>query len=133
MSSMQQDASRRRVIVGVDTHKFVHVAVALDANGAVIGTGNFTADSFGYQQLIDWAIAFGKKTVFAIEGTGSYGAGLTGAVRRRQVGVVEGCAPTAGTVGCAVRATPWMRRPPPAPCWPGRPTPSRSRPTAWWR
>lgn len=89
MSSMQQDPSRRRVIIGVDTHKYVHVAVALDANGGVIGTGTFTADSFGYQQLIDWAIAFGKKTVFAIEGTGSYGAGLTGAVRRRQVGVVE--------------------------------------------
>ncbi len=86
---MQQDPSRRRVIVGVDTHKYVHVAVALDANGGVIGSGTFTADSFGYQQLIDWAIEFGKKTVFAIEGTGSYGAGLTGAVRRRQVGVVE--------------------------------------------
>lgn len=85
MSSMQQDPSRRRVIIGVDTHKYVHVAVALDANGGVIGSGTFTADSFGYQQLIDWAIAFGKKTVFAIEGTGSYGAGLN-----------RGCAPPAG-------------------------------------
>jgi len=77
------------VIVGVDTHKYVHVAVALDANGGVIGSGNFTADAFGYEQLVDWAVAFGKQIVFAIEGTGSYGAGLTSAVRRRQVGVIE--------------------------------------------
>ena len=60
MSSIQQDTSRRRVIVGVDTHKYIHVAVALDANGGVIGTQSFAADSSGYTQLIDWAIAFGN-------------------------------------------------------------------------
>ncbi|MGH3523363.1 MAG: transposase, partial [Mycobacterium sp.] len=43
-----------------------------------------------YEQLIEWALAFGaKQLMFAIEGTGSYGAGLTAAVRRRDVGVVE--------------------------------------------
>ena len=31
----------------------------------------------------------GHKLTFAIEGTGSYGAGLTGAVRRRDIGVIE--------------------------------------------
>jgi transposase len=84
---MQQDPSRRRVIVGVDTHKYIHVAVALNANGGVIGSGSFASDNRGYTQLIDWAVAFWKQTVFAVEGTGSYGAGLAGAIRRRQVGV----------------------------------------------
>ena len=89
MSSMQHDPSRRRVIVGVDTHKYVHVAVGLDANGGVIGTQKFTVDAAGYQELIDWAVGLGRRVTFAVEGTGSYGAGLAGAIRRRDVGVIE--------------------------------------------
>ena len=29
MTSMEQEVPRRRVVIGVDTHKYVHVAVAL--------------------------------------------------------------------------------------------------------
>ncbi len=35
VTSMTPDPRRRRVVIGVDTHKYVHVAVALD--GAMIG------------------------------------------------------------------------------------------------
>ena len=59
MPSMEQDRRRRRVVIGVDTHKYVHVAVALDANGGVIETRSFAADAGGYGQLIDWAISLG--------------------------------------------------------------------------
>lgn len=86
---MQQVAPHRRVVVGVDTHKYVHVAVALDDLGAVLDSRSFVADSGGYTQLIDWASAFGGKLIFGIEGTGSYGAGLTAAVRRRNIGAIE--------------------------------------------
>jgi hypothetical protein len=87
---MNPDPRRRRVVIGVDTHKHVHVAVALDAIGGRLDAQSFVADSSGYQQLIEWALAFGaKQLTFAIEGTGSYGAGLTAAVRRRDVGVIE--------------------------------------------
>lgn len=86
---MHPDPRRRRVTVGVDTHKYVHVAVALDAVGGVIDARSFTADRAGYDQLISWAAGLGRKLTFAIEGTGSYGAGLTAAVRRRGIGVVE--------------------------------------------
>ncbi len=90
MTSMEQDRSRRRVVIGVDTHKYVHVAVALDANGGAIDSRSFTADSGGYVQLIDWATSLGGAMLtFAIEGTGSYGAGLTSAVRRAGIGAVE--------------------------------------------
>ena len=78
MTSMEHDRRRRRVVIGVHTHKYVHVAVALDANGGVIDSRSFAADSGGYIQLIDRAVAFGAGLLtFAIEGTGSYGAGLT--------------------------------------------------------
>jgi transposase len=89
VTSMAPDPRRRRVIIGVDTHKYVHVAVGLDIIGGVIDSRSFAADSGGYEQLITWALSLGLKLTFAIEGTGSYGAGLTSAVRRRGVGTVE--------------------------------------------
>ncbi len=42
----------RKVIVGVDTHKHVHVAVAIDTFGIRRGDHSFVADSSGYQALI---------------------------------------------------------------------------------
>ena len=90
MTTLTDRLRPRRVVVGVDTHKHVHVAVALDQLGARLGTGMFTADRVGYADLIRWAVGFGgAEVVFAIEGTGSYGAGLTSAVRRAGIGAVE--------------------------------------------
>jgi transposase len=86
---MRPDPQRRRIIVGVDTHKYVHVAVALDAIGGVLEARSFAADRAGYEQLMDWPASLGDKLTFAIEGTCSYGAGRTAAVRRRDIGVVE--------------------------------------------
>ena len=51
----QPDA--RKVIVGVDTHKYVHVAVAIDTWGIRVGDQSVTADSGGYRALITWAEA----------------------------------------------------------------------------
>ena len=48
MTSMTVAARRLRVVIGVDIHKFVHVAVALDDWGAVIEARSFAADSGGY-------------------------------------------------------------------------------------
>ena len=89
MTSMQQVPAHRRVVVGVDTHKYVHVAVAIDELGTVLDARSFSADSGGYTQLLDWAASLGGRLTFAIEGTGSYGAGLTSAVRRRDIGAIE--------------------------------------------
>jgi transposase len=50
---------------------------------------SFSADSAGYLDLIAWAAQHGRLEAFGIEGTGSYGAGLTSAVRRRGHRVVE--------------------------------------------
>ncbi|WP_406230385.1 IS110 family transposase [Nocardia sp. NBC_01009] len=86
---MTNPPRRGRVVIGVDTHKHFHVAAALDDFGGVLATGKFTADRTGYQELIDWATSLGHLRTFAIEGTGSYGAGLTAAVRRADIGVIE--------------------------------------------
>ena len=70
------------MIVGIDTHKHVHVAVAIDTRGIRLGDHSFVADSSGYQALLRWAHTHGRIETFGIEGTGSYGAGLARAVRR---------------------------------------------------
>ncbi len=134
MTSMTPVAAHRRVVIGVDTHKYVHVAVALDDLGAVLARRSFAADSGGYEQLLDWAVSLGGKLTFAIEGTGSYGAGLTTAVRRRGHRRRRGRrGPTDATAGCAASPTPSTPRTPPGPCWPAMPPPSRRPPTAPWR
>ena len=65
-----------RVIVGVDTHRDEHVAVAIDRLGAWLGQHNLRAVSSGYDGLHCWASGLGEIVTFGIEGTGSYGAGL---------------------------------------------------------
>src|SRR5437764_846056 len=63
------------VAIGVDTHKEVHVAVALDALGAQLDSQEIATTPAGYLRLLSWARELGV-SAFAIEGTGSYGAGL---------------------------------------------------------
>ena len=41
----------RGAIVGVDTHKHIHVAVAIDTCGIHLGDQSFAADSGGYQAV----------------------------------------------------------------------------------
>ena len=65
------------VIVGVDTHKHVHAAVAINALGARLGTMTAPANAKGYRDLEAWARSMGPIRVFGVEGTGSYGAGLS--------------------------------------------------------
>src|SRR6266511_3580974 len=63
------------VAIGVDTHKDVHVAVALDRFGAQLGGREVETTETGYRSLLCWALELGVPA-FAVEGCGSYGAGL---------------------------------------------------------
>src|SRR5947208_1184351 len=63
------------VAIGVDTHKRTHSAVALDRVGTQIASCEIEATSSGYARLLSWASELGEPA-FALEGAGSYGAGL---------------------------------------------------------
>ncbi|WP_222721444.1 IS110 family transposase [Actinomadura sp. HBU206391] len=82
-------AHLERITVGVDTHKYAHVGVALNEIGGRLAETTVTVNTDGYQQLEQWALSLGDKAVFGIEGTGSYGAGLASHLRRRGHRVVE--------------------------------------------
>ena len=68
--------TRARVFGGVDTHKDVHVAAALDELGRLLGTGSFPTTAAGYRQLWQWLRSYGEVVAVGVEGTGSWGAGL---------------------------------------------------------
>ncbi len=78
-----------RITGGVDTHLDVHVAAALDERGGLLGVESFETTPSGYAELLSWLISFGEIELVGIEGTGSYGAGLTRFLHRRGVAVVE--------------------------------------------
>jgi transposase len=63
------------VAIGVDTHRDLHVAVALDRLGRRLGSLELTVDENGFAQLVHFARSLGEPA-FAVEGTGSYGASL---------------------------------------------------------
>jgi transposase len=67
----------RRITGGVDTHRDVHVVAALDENGAELGVESFPTTSAGYRAALRWLCRFGDVERIGVEGTGSYGAGLT--------------------------------------------------------
>jgi transposase len=74
---------RTDVIVGVDTHKDQHVAVAIDGLGGRLGEALVVdATNAGYARLLGWALSLGDLHGFGVEGCGSYGIGLARFLRR---------------------------------------------------
>lgn len=78
-----------RVVIGVDTHKELHVAVALDELGRRLGSITVQTTTAGYRRLVEWAASHGPVATFGVEGTGSYGAGLARHLRRGGYAVIE--------------------------------------------
>jgi transposase len=77
-------------VVGVDTHRDTLAAAATDRVGGSLAELTAAADLAGYQRLL----AFGQAQVpgrrcWAVEGAGSYGAGLTGVLQAHGELVVE--------------------------------------------
>lgn len=77
------------VVVGVDTHKHIHVAAVMDTIGGILATLTIATDTGGFRHLVDWAASFGRVLAFGVEGTGSYGATLASYLRRHGYKVVE--------------------------------------------
>jgi transposase len=83
------ETSPDEIIIGVDTHKQTHAAVAINGLGARLGVITLPVSLRGYQELETWARSFGRVRAFGIEGTGSYGAGLSRFLQERGHGVIE--------------------------------------------
>jgi transposase len=78
-----------RVTGGVDTHADTHVAAAVDDNGGLLGVESFPATEAGFAELLGWLIGFGSIIQIGVEGTGSWGVGLSRFLNDQEVTVVE--------------------------------------------
>jgi hypothetical protein len=117
------------LVIGVDTHKDTHTAAVVQAvSGAVVDQVTVPATPAGYRQLLRLADRQDGWRVWAIEGTGGYGAGLTRFLHAHQEQVVELTGPSGPLAVTAPSPTPWMRPGRPARRWAATSSPSRERP-----
>jgi transposase len=78
------------LVIGVDTHKDTHTAAVVQAvSGAMLEQLTVPATPAGYRKLLALADRQRGRRVWAIEGTGGYGAGLTRFLQRHGEQVVE--------------------------------------------
>jgi transposase len=98
-------------VIGVDTHRDVHHAEIAHPSGAVIAACSVRNSSAGYAQLLSWARghAPGPRVAACIEGTRSYGAGLSRAAAAAGLAVIECEQPTRKTRRARASPTRLMR------------------------
>lgn len=109
MRTESTPGARGPVFCGVDTHADSHWLYVLDWRGRKVLSRQFPADAAGYEALAGAIAAAGEPACVAMEGTSSYGAGLTrhlaslGMPVRRCL--AQGSGPprarTGGSTGCA--------------------------------
>lgn len=81
--------SDQQVVLGVDTHKDIHVAAVVSELGALLDSRAFPATAAGYRRMLAWTRTFGVLRRAGVECTGSYGAALTRHLLAAGVEVIE--------------------------------------------
>jgi transposase len=79
----------RSVTGGVDMHLDVNVAAAIDPIRGLLGVAEFRTTPAGHRELAGFLASFDEVTLASMEGTGSYGAGLSRFLRGAGIKVVE--------------------------------------------
>lgn len=80
---------RPEVVLGVDTHRDIHVAALVTAAGAMLTSKTFPVSAAGYRRMLAWARSHGPVRRAGIECTGSYGQALTRYLRGEHVEITE--------------------------------------------
>ena len=112
-------------VIGVDSHRDTLAAAALSPVGGLLGQTAARADTAGYRELLDFARGHvpGRRC-WAIEGAGSYGAGLAVFLGANGEQLVEAARPKRPPGAAGPRPTPSMPSGLPV-------TPSAKSPTSW--
>ena len=130
----ESSGAASEVVLGVDTHLDVHLAVALDHLGRRLGTFSVPTTTKGYESLLAWAEGFGPLRCAGVEGTSSYGAGLARHLRAMAIPVMEIQRPlsavTSGAKASPISSTPRLL---PAPCSQARRQACLRAQTGAWR
>ena len=87
---MNMLADQVDAVIGVDTHKLSHTAAVVEPTGGVIAHLTVPSDALGAKRILAFAkLHAPDRRVWAIEGTGSFGAGLTTCLLEQGEWVVE--------------------------------------------
>ncbi|MGY2082846.1 IS110 family transposase [Blastococcus sp. SYSU DS0539] len=106
------------VVIGVDTHKDTHTVAVVDARtGGVLARATVPADPDGYAQLVDLAEQHCGLRAWAMESTGSYGAGLARHLAAAVSWSSSWTGPSARRGGPAPSPTPSTPNAPPVTRW----------------
>jgi transposase len=77
-------------VIGVDTHRDTLTAAAVSHLGGILARTTTSADAAGYEQLLGFAHRhLPGRRCWAVEGAGSFGAGLTAVLQQHGERVVE--------------------------------------------
>ena len=74
------------LVIGVDTHKHTNTRPLCAATGGVLEEMTVPTDLDGHRAFFEVAAAHGEPASWAIEGTSSYGAGITRFLREQANG-----------------------------------------------
>jgi hypothetical protein len=95
-------------MIGVDTHRDTLAAAATNPVGGLLGQTSVSADAAGYRHLLEFAQAqVPGRRCWAVEGAGSYGAGLAAFLQTRGERVWRSAGPSGRRGAAGPRATPW--------------------------
>ena len=78
-----------QLVLGIDTHKDVHVAVLLDRLGRYLAGASFGTTDAANTELVAWTHRYGQVATAGVEGTGSYGYRLARHLTDQGIDVVE--------------------------------------------
>jgi transposase len=84
-----QDSSPSDVVLGVDTHRDIHVAAVVSTLGALLDTKSFPTTAVGYRRMRTWAGSYGVVRQAGVECTGSYGAALSRYLQSAGIAVID--------------------------------------------
>mgnify|MGYP002651894359 CR=1 FL=1 len=77
------------LVAGIDTHKHTHHVAIVDQLGRAVADREFATTSRGYAQIIEFLRHHGPLDQVGVEGTGSYGAGISRSLMAEGLTVVE--------------------------------------------
>lgn len=105
MRTESTPGARGPVFCGVDTHADSHWPYVLDWRGRKVLSRQFPADAAGYEALAGAIAAAGEPACVAMEGTSSYGAGLTRHLASLGMPVREALSPARMQTPCQIGAS----------------------------
>ena len=106
-------------VIGVDPHRDTLAAAVTDSVGGLLAQTSASADAVGYQRLLTFARAqVPGRRCWAVEGAGSYGAGLAALLQAHGERMVEVGRPKRLSRRAGANWTPWMLCGRPGRRWP---------------